>query len=158
MNPTPTQRSCKLALIAAIARNRVIGKDGKLPWHISEDLKRFKKLTTGHVILMGRRTFESMGRQLPNRRHVVITSRSIPGVETYRSIPEALNALANEEKIFVIGGGQIYAELLDRADELFLTMVDKEVDGDTFFPPYEELVIAKFKLTNKEEQDGYTSI
>ena len=133
MNPTPTQRSGKLALIAAIARNRVIGKDGKLPWHISEDLKRFKKLTTGHVILMGRRTFESMGRQLPNRRHVVITSRSIPSVETYRSIPEALNALANEEKIFVIGGGQIYAELLDRADELFLTMVDEEVDGDTFF-------------------------
>ena len=70
------------------------------------------------------------------------------------SVSEDLSA--NEEKIFVIGGGQIYAELLDRTDELFLTMVDKEVDGDTFFPPYEELVITKFRLTNKEEQDGYT--
>jgi dihydrofolate reductase len=146
----------KIAIIAAIAKNRVIGKDGKIPWHISDDLKRFKKLTTGHTILMGRKTFESLGRQLANRRNVVISSGTMSGVESYRSIPEALNALANEEKIFVIGGGQIYAELLDRADELFLTMVDKEVDGDTFFPPYEELVITTFKLTNKEEQGGYT--
>lgn len=146
----------KIAIIAAIAKNRVIGKDGKIPWHISDDLKRFRKLTTDHTILMGRKTFESLGRQLPNRRNVVISSRTIPDVESYRSIFEALEALANEDKIFVIGGGQIYAELLNRADELFLTILDKEVDGDTFFPPYEELVATRFKLTNKEEQDGYT--
>ena len=146
----------KIAIIAAIAKNRVIGKGGKIPWHLSEDLKRFKKLTTGHTILMGRKTFQSLGRKLPNRRNVVLTSKPIPGVETYSSIDEALQALADQERIFVIGGGQVYAEMLNRADELYLTMVNQEVKGDTFFPLYEELVRTRFKLTNKEEQNGFT--
>ena len=145
----------KLAIIVAIAHNRVIGKDGKLPWHISEDLKHFKRLTTGHAVLMGRKTFESIGRPLPNRRNVVISSTPQPGVETYRSIPEALEALKDQEKVFVIGGGQLYACLLDSVEELYLTLVDKNIEGDTFFPPYEQLLGTRFREVVREEHEGY---
>jgi dihydrofolate reductase len=145
----------KLAIIVAIARNRVIGKDGKLPWHISEDLKRFKRLTTGHAVLMGRKTFESIGRPLPNRRNVVISSTPQPGVETFRTVAEALEALKDQEKVFVIGGGQLYASLLDSADELYLTLVDQNIEGDTFFPPYEQLLGTRFREVAREEHEGY---
>jgi dihydrofolate reductase len=148
----------KLALIVAVARNRVIGKGGKLPWHISEDLKRFKRLTTGHTVLMGRKTFASIGRPLPNRRNVVISSTPQPGVETYRSISEALESLKGEEKVFVIGGGQLYAFLLDSADELYLTLVDQGVEGDTFFPPYEHLLGTRFREVGREEHERYTFV
>ncbi len=144
-----------LALIVAIARNRVIGKGGKMPWHISGDLKRFKRLTTGHTVLMGRKTFASIGRPLPNRRNVVISSSPQPGVVTYRSVPEALQALKDETKVFVIGGGQLYACLLDSADELYLTIVDQNVEGDTFFPPYEHLLGTRFREVAREEHEGY---
>jgi dihydrofolate reductase len=145
----------KLIIIAALSRNRVIGKAGKLPWHISEDLKRFKHLTTGHTVLMGRKTFESLGKPLPNRRNVVLTSRAIPGVETYPTLAQALQALENEEKVFVIGGGEIFAQLIDHADELHLTLIDKEVEGDTFFPPYEHLIDTRYRLISREERDGF---
>lgn len=145
----------KLVIIAALGRNRVIGKDGKLPWHISEDLKRFKCLTTGHTVLMGRKTFESLGKPLPNRRNVVLTSQEISGVETYPTLAQALHALEQEEKVFVIGGGEVFAQLLDQADELHLTLVDKDVEGDTYFPPYEHLIGARFKLVSREEHDGF---
>lgn len=145
----------KLAIIAAIGKNRVIGKAGKLPWHISEDLKRFKRLTTGHTVLMGRKTFESISSSLPSRRRVVISSKPIPGVETFFSVDEALAALADQERVFVIGGGQVYAETLARADELFLTLVDRAVDGDTFFPPFEHLLDSKFRLAAEEKHEGY---
>jgi dihydrofolate reductase len=148
----------KLALIVAIARNRVIGKGGKLPWHISEDLKRFKRLTTGHAVLMGRKTFESIGRSLPNRRNVVISATRQAGVETYRTIPEALEALKDQEKVFVIGGGQLYAYLLDFADELYLTLVDRDAEGDTFFPPYEHLLGSRFHEVGREEHEGFTFV
>lgn len=145
----------KLIIIAALTRNRVIGKDGKLPWHISEDLKRFKRLTIGHTVLMGRKTFESLGKPLPNRRNVVLTSRPIPDVETYPTLAQALQALETEEKVFVIGGGEIFAQLIDHADELFLTLVDKEVEGDTFFPPYAHLVGTRYRLVSREEHEGF---
>lgn len=148
----------KLALIAAVSRNRVIGKDGKLPWHISEDLKRFKRLTTGHALLMGRKTYESLGRPLPNRRNVVLTSHPIHNVETYASIDLALEALKDEDRVFVIGGGEIFAQVLKRADELYLTIVDQNVDGDTVFPPYEHLLATRFKQANREDHDGYAFI
>jgi len=148
----------KLAIIVAVARNRVIGKGGKLPWHISEDLRRFKRLTTGHAVLMGRKTFESIGRPLPNRRNVVISSTPQAGAETYRSISEALEALQNQEKVFVIGGGQLYARLLDSADELYLTLVDRDVEGDTFFPLYEHLLGTKFREVGREEHEGYAFV
>lgn len=145
----------KLAIIAAVGRNRVIGNKGKLPWHIPEDLKRFKFLTTGHAILMGRKTFESLGRPLKNRRNVVITSRQIPGIETYSSIPLALKALSSEEIVFVIGGGQVFSQILENADTLYLTIVDQSPPGDVFFPPYEHLIGTQFTLTKREENTGF---
>lgn len=145
----------KLAIIAAIGRNRVIGKNGKLPWHISEDLKRFKRLTSGHTVMMGRKTWESLGKPLSNRRNVVLTSKTIPGVESYATLEAALEALKNQTKVFVIGGAQAYAESLQRADELFLTFVDKDVEGDAFFPPYEQFVAGAFRVTRREQHDGY---
>ena len=146
----------KLIIIAALNKKRVIGNNGKLPWHISEDLKRFKKLTVGHTVLMGRKTFESMGKPLPDRRNVVLSSKKIPGVETYSTIAAALAALKKEKKIFVIGGGKIFEQFLDRVDELRLTLVDIGVDGDTFFPSYEHLIGTRFMLVNEEKHEGYT--
>jgi len=144
-----------LIIIAALNRKRVIGKDGKLPWHISEDLKRFKRLTVGHTVLMGRKTYKSLGKPLPDRRNVVLASKSIPGVETYSSLETALAALRDQEKVFVIGGGKIFDQLLGRANGLCLTFVDNDIDGDTFFPPYEHLVGTRFTLVNEEKHDGF---
>jgi len=145
----------KLAIIAAVARNRAMGIRGSLPWHISEDLRRFKQLTTGHAVLMGRKTYESIGKPLVNRRNVVISSRTVPGIESYPSVPAALEALHDQEKVFVIGGGQIYAQLLEKADEIFLTLVDRDVEADTFFPEYEVLLESSFSLTHHELHDGF---
>lgn len=146
----------KLAVIAAIARNRAIGKDNKLPWHISEDLQRFKRLTTGHTVLMGRKTYASIGKPLPGRRNVVVSRSPLKGVETYPSLNAALLALADQELVFVIGGGDVYAQVLERADELFLTIVDREVEADTFFPPFEHLVGTLFQRVHRESRDGYS--
>jgi dihydrofolate reductase len=146
----------RLAIIAAVAQNRGIGKGGKLPWHISEDLKRFKHLTVGHAILMGRKTFESIGHPLTGRRNVVLSSRSVPGVESYPTIAAALSALADQERVFVIGGGQIYAEFLDRADEVYLTLVHRDVNADTFFPPFDRVLQSRFSLVRQDEHDGFT--
>ena len=145
----------KLIIIAALNRKRVIGKDGRVPWHIPEDLKRLKRLTTGHTLLMGRRTYESLQTPLPNRRHVVLTSRELPGVETYRTIPEALEALRDQEKVFIFGGGEIFSAMLEMADEWYLTHVDNDVDGDALFPPYEHLVGKKYVVSGEEVRDGY---
>jgi len=145
----------KLALIAAIARNRAIGIGGKLPWHLSDDLKRFKQLTTGHAILMGRKTFVSIGRPLPHRRNVVLSRAPVPGVETYTSLDAALRALADEECVFVIGGGELYRQLLEKADRLYLTRVDSDVRGDTFFPPFEHLLNTEFVLVAADQREGY---
>jgi dihydrofolate reductase len=144
-----------LAIIAAIARNRGIGKDGGLPWHIPEDLRRFKKLTMGHAVLMGKRTWHSIGRPLPGRRNVVLSRTSVDGVETYGSIDAALAALRGEERIFVIGGGKVYAQLIGRAEELYLTIVDREVEADTYFPPYEHLLGSTFSLVSSDVHQGF---
>lgn len=148
----------KLALVVAIARNRAIGMGGKLPWHISEDLKRFKRLTTGHAVIMGRRTYESIGRPLPNRRNVVVTSRSLPTVETYPTLTQALDALSGEERVFVIGGGRLYEEALPKADELYLTLVDRDVVADTFFPPYERVLEESFIMTSRADHEGFSFV
>jgi dihydrofolate reductase len=148
----------KLIIIAAIARNRVIGKHGKLPWHIPEDLARFKQLTTGHTVIMGRRTFDSLDSQLPNRIKIVITSRVINGVKSYPSLDFALQALKNEKEVFVIGGGRVFTDALGLADELRLTLVDREVEGDTFFPPYQEILQKNFRLIEEENGMGITFV
>ncbi|HTY60031.1 MAG TPA: dihydrofolate reductase [Bacteroidota bacterium] len=148
----------KLAIIAAIGHRRAIGKDGKLPWHIPEDLKRFKRLTTGHAVLMGRGTWESLGRALPGRRNVVLSSSPLAGVESYSSIEDALGALSSVGKVFVIGGGDVYAQLLERADEIYLTVVDREVEADTFFPPYEHLLGTRYRETAREHHPEFEFI
>lgn len=154
----------EIVLIAAVAeKNRVIGKGDDLPWHISEDLQRFKQLTTGHPLLMGRRTFESIlhqfGGPLPGRRLVVLTSRgpfeAYPEVETYASVDEAMEALSGAGTVFIGGGGAIYAEFLPIADRLELTLVEGDYDGDTFFPPYEHLIGSTFELTAEEKRENY---
>jgi dihydrofolate reductase len=148
----------KLIIIAAIARNRVIGKNGKLPWHIPEDLIRFKQLTTGHTVIMGRRTFDSLDRPFPNRLNIVITSNVLNGVTSYPSLDFALQALSNKKEVFVIGGGRLFAEALKLADELRLTLVDRDVDGDTFFPPYEDYLRKNFQLVHQEYNTGFSFV
>jgi dihydrofolate reductase len=154
----------ELVLIAAVAEeNRVIGQDKDLPWHIPEDLQHFKKLTTGHPLLMGRRTFESVvhqfGGPLPDRRMVVLTSQgpfdAYPTVETYPSIDAAMDALADAETIFVGGGEAIYRQFLPRADRLELTLVEGAYEGDTYFPPFEHLIGDVFEETAVDERDGF---
>ena len=145
-------------MIAALDRNRVIGRDGKLPWHISEDLKRFKRLTKGHVVLMGRKTYESLGKPLPDRRNIVLSSRAIPDVESYRSLAEALRALKDENTVFIIGGGEVFRQALPIVDGLHLTIVDGKHEGDTFFPEYEHLIGTTFVITGKEDHEGYSFV
>lgn len=145
----------KLIAIAAVSLNRVIGRDGKVPWDIPEDLHRFMQLTSGHTVLMGRKSFESLGRPLPNRRNVVLSSRAFPGVETYTSVDAALAAVQTEEKVYVIGGGEIFRQLLNRVDMIQLTLVEQNVEGDTYFPPYEDLVTSAFTLVGQEPHEGF---
>jgi dihydrofolate reductase len=127
-----------LALIAAVARNGVIGKDGALPWHVSEDLKHFKKTTDGHVIIMGRKTHDSIGRPLPKRRNIVVTRQTgarFPGCEAAHSLDEAIAlARTTDDCPFIIGGASLYKEALPLATELHLTTIDEDVAGDTYFP------------------------
>ena len=125
-----------ITLIASVAENGVIGADGDLAWRNSDDLRRFKKLTLGHPVLMGRRTFESIGRPLPDRRNIVLTRAgrwSADGVEVASSIPEALH-LVGEQDLFIIGGGAVYAETIDLADRLEITHIEQDLPGDTHFP------------------------
>jgi dihydrofolate reductase len=129
----------RITLIAAMAENRVIGRDNALPWHLPADLARFKQRTEGHVVIMGRRTFESLGRPLPNRRSIVITRKHDyhpPGAELARSLEEALERAreSDEQEVFILGGAQIYALALPEADRMELTIVHAEIVGDTFFP------------------------
>ncbi len=148
----------KLLIIAALDRNRVIGNRGKLPWHLPADLKRFKRLTTGHTVLMGRKTYESLGKPLPNRRNVVLSSHPLEGVESYGSLSEALQALAEVDTVFIIGGGEVFRQALPIVDGLHLTIVDGEHEGDVFFPEYERLVGTTFTLTAKEDHEGYSFV
>ncbi len=145
----------KLIIIAAIALNRVIGKNGMLPWRIPKDIAHFKKLTTNHAVLMGRKTYESINKPLPKRRNIVLSSKPIKGVETYSSLTNALEALKNEEKVFIIGGGLLFNSTLDLVDELYLTIIQEEFEGDTFFPPYEEYVKKNFKLVSEEIHEEF---
>jgi dihydrofolate reductase len=120
--------------IAAMSLNRVIGARGQLPWHLPDDLQFFKRTTLGHVVLMGRKTYESLGKPLPGRENWIVSSRSIPGVRVIRHLGE-ITEPGNGRELFLIGGAQLYAQLLPRCTDLFLTVVKREVWGDTFFPP-----------------------
>ena len=142
----------KISLIAALARNRCIGKGNKLPWHLPEDFRRFKELTLGHPILMGARTWESLPkRPLPGRRNVVLSYQPMDGVENYRSVTDALRALADEPEVWVIGGGQVYGALLPYADRLVLTEIPYDVDGDAFFPAFG----SEFREASRQRAEGF---
>lgn len=141
-----------VALVAAMDRNRVIGKNGDLPWRLPDDLRRFKSLTRGHAVIMGRKTFASIGRPLPRRQNVVLTRRPewrAEGVEVASGIGDALERVRGEEHVFVIGGQAVYEGFLERADELRLTRVETEVDhGDVWFPAWPA---DRFRLVSREE-------
>lgn len=128
-----------VSIIAAMSENRVIGRDNQLPWHISEDLKRFKRITTGHTIIMGRKTYESIGKLLPNRTNIILSRDKEYEVEdaiVAHTFDEAIRRSKGEE-VFVIGGQQIYEESIGRADRIYLTMVHDEIDGDAYFPVFQ---------------------
>ncbi len=127
----------KLSIIVAISENNVIGRDGGLPWHLSADLQRFKRLTMGHPIIMGRRTYESIGHPLPGRTSIVFTRQNDyqgAGVLVASSLEQALNIAQTNDEAFVIGGAEIYLQALPRANRLVVTRVHATVDGDVFFP------------------------
>ncbi|MCL4209562.1 MAG: dihydrofolate reductase [Phycisphaeraceae bacterium] len=130
-----------LSLIAAISKNGVIGRDGGLPWRLPDDLRRFKHLTMGHHVVMGRRTFDEIKRPLPGRTNIVITrdrSWAHEGVQVAHSLDEAIAGISPDEtEAFIIGGGEIYALALPRADRLYLTRVEATIEGDTYFPAFD---------------------
>lgn len=129
-----------ISIIVAVAQNGVIGDKNSLLWHISEDMRFFKRTTSGHPVIMGRKTYESLGRPLPNRTNVVIsrTLGELEGCTVVRSLEEAIAMFPAEEEVFVIGGAQIYALALDVADRLYLTRVGHDYKGDTSFPAWDE--------------------
>jgi len=148
-----------VTLLAAVARNGVIGVDGGLPWHLPDELALFKELTLGHVLVMGRRTFESVGRPLPGRTTVVVTRRpdwEAEGVLRAGSVGEAL-ALAREvdAEVFVVGGAQVYAAALPAADRLALTFVDADPEGDTRFP---EIDWSQWREVGRRDGQGWTHV
>jgi len=137
----------KLALIAAMARNRVIGRDNAMPWHLPEDLRYFKATTLGKPIVMGRKTFDSLGRPLPGRTNIVVSRQAdltLDGAQVFASIDDALNAARQQaqadgvDEVMVIGGDNLYRQTLERADRIYLTRIDSEPEGDAWFPDFDE--------------------
>jgi dihydrofolate reductase len=142
----------QISIIVAIAQNNAIGKDNDLLWHLSGDLKRFKELTTGHTIVMGKRTFESLPvRPLPNRKSIVITDvegEQIPGCVMAYSIEDAIAKFDNTDENFIIGGGSVYRQFMPIADKLYLTVVHKDFEADTFYP---EINFDEWQAIEKQE-------
>ncbi|KQC01903.1 dihydrofolate reductase [Pedobacter sp. Hv1] len=131
----------KISIVVAISANNAIGKDNQLLWHLPADLKHFKEITTGHPIIMGRKTYDSIGRPLPNRRNIVITRNKellIAGVEVVSSIAEAISLCANENEVFIIGGAEIYKHALPLTNCIYLTVVHQQYEADAFFPELNE--------------------
>ena len=151
----------KIALIVAVSKNGVIGDKGKIPWHIREDLQRFKRLTMGHPIIMGRRTYESIGKPLPGRTNIVLTQSSnftaLPEVLTFGSLDAALDHCReqNAESVFIIGGSKVYQLALPLADKLFVTEVHQHVNGDTKFPDYDH---REWMETAREDGPEYSFV
>jgi dihydrofolate reductase len=130
----------RVSLIVAMAKNRVIGVNNTLPWHLPADLKHFKSLTMGHHIVMGRKTYESIGKPLPGRTSVVVTRNagySVPGVIVVHSLKQALASCGNDEEIFVIGGAELYRQAIKFADRIYLTEIDADISGDAHFTEFD---------------------
>ena len=151
MDTTPS-----IELIAAVAANGDIGSDNRMLWHVPEDFKHFKATTMGHPVIMGRKTHESIGRPLPGRRNIVVTRNpnySAEGIEIAHSLEEAYTKCRQAEKIFVIGGADIYAQALEHADVLWLTQLDLSVEGDARFPHFEENAWHRHRLSSLAPND-----
>ncbi len=134
------EKRSRLSLIVAMSRNRVIGANGKIPWHLPGELKLFKSLTMDHHIIMGRKTYESIGRLLPGRTTVIVTRQRdyrVPGAIVAHSLEDAIAACGDDEEAFVIGGAEIFREALPLADRIYLTTVEADVPGDTFMPKFD---------------------
>jgi dihydrofolate reductase len=147
----------RISVIAALARNRVIGIDNRLPWRLPEDLAHFKALTLGHPILMGRKTFESLGRPLPGRTNIVITRNADyrpEGCVVAASIPAALALCADADEVFFIGGAELYAQVIPLADRLYLTEVDIDAHGDACFPDYDPSLFRECSRESKTGEKG----
>jgi dihydrofolate reductase len=151
-----------VSLVAAVARNHVIGAGNRLPWHLPEDLKRFKRLTMGAPVIMGRKTHESilerLGRPLPGRRHIVVTRQpdaGWPGCEVAHSLDDAIALALDAPEVFVIGGAELYRLALPRADRLHLTLIDADYPGDTLFPAFEP---ADWRETAREPGPGFAFV
>jgi dihydrofolate reductase len=137
--------------VVAISENNAIGKDNKLLWYLPTDLKHFKQITNGQTIIMGRKTFDSMGKPLPNRRNIVITRNpdlKLDGAEVTNSVAEALSLCKTEEEVFIIGGAEIYKQAMDQTNRIYLTRVHQRFDADAYFP---ELDMTKWVETAREE-------
>lgn len=141
----------QISIIVAIDENKAIGKDNQLLWHLPNDLKFFKKTTSGHPIIMGRKTYDSIGKPLPNRKNIVITRNKdlkIEGAEIYTSLAEALKDLEEENEVFVIGGAEIYNQALPLSDKIYLTQVHHKFDADTYL---NSLNLSDWEVTEKED-------
>ena len=140
------------SIVVAIAKNNAIGKNNQLLWHLPKDLKHFKEITSGHTIIMGRKTYESVGKPLPNRRNIIITRQNITidGCEVVNSIDEALKLCAGEDEVFIVGGAEIYKQAISLTDRIYLTIVHQEFEGDTYFP---EIKGDAWKETEREDHE-----
>lgn len=146
-----------LSIIAAVSSNGVIGNKGQLLWHISEDMRRFRELTTGHPVVMGRKTWESIGKALPNRTNVVVTRQEVTfeGAITAHSLSEALSMFDDSEEVFIIGGSQIYAEAIDLADRMYITEVCRYYEGDAKFPLWDKFDWRKVSSEAHDRGESY---
>lgn len=140
-----------LSLIVAMSQNNAIGDKNKLLWNLKEDLRRFKEITTGHPIIMGRKTYESIGKPLPNRKNIIITRSdiNIDGCIVVHSIEEAINMFPNDEEIFIIGGAEIYKQTIGKVDKMYLTVILEDYEGDAFFP------YINFNMWNIEDIESF---
>lgn len=144
----------KVILIAAMAANRVIGRDNKIPWHIPEELRFFKRTTMGFPVIMGRLTYESINRPLPGRQNIVISRNSeykVDGVDNVTSINKALSITGDYEKVFILGGSQIFEHTLGLADNIILTVLDRDVEGEIYFPDFSDEEFQEIAKERHEE-------
>ena len=124
-----------ISIIVAMSKNRVIGRDNDMPWHLSNDLKNFKKITMGKMVVMGRLTYQSIGRPLPNRQNIVLSRNFVDtNVLIFNNLQEVLNFLKDEDEVFIIGGEDIYRQTINKANKIYLTTIDEEIAGDKYFP------------------------
>jgi len=151
----------EVIIIVAIARNNVIGRDGKLPWHLPSDLQHFKKTTMGYPLIMGRKTFESIGKPLPGRDNIVLTrdtSLQIPGCLVMHSLEDGVNHCRDQEKVFIIGGGDIFKLALPHTDTIIITALEREVEGDVSFEPIDTDLFNIVDSKQYQEEEPYRII